>query len=33
MMEYENWDTLGDNNINEIEEHGNKMTGLLLQEK
>jgi hypothetical protein len=30
MMEYEQWDTNGSNNKNEIEEHGNKMTNILL---
>lgn len=31
MMEYADWDTLGDNNINEIEEHGNKMESIIRQ--
>jgi len=30
MMEYLDWDTLGANNINEIDEHANKMKELLL---
>lgn len=30
MMEYEQWDTNGANNNNEIEEHGNKMKKILL---
>ncbi|MDI9356416.1 MAG: DUF1524 domain-containing protein, partial [Chitinophagaceae bacterium] len=29
MMEYEQWDTNGTNNYNEIEEHSKKMTGIL----
>jgi hypothetical protein len=30
MMEYLDWDTMGDNSINEIEEHGNKMIELII---
>ena len=32
MMEYLDWDTLGANNINEIDEHANKMKKLLIDE-
>jgi hypothetical protein len=33
MMEYTNWDIAGRNNVNEIEQHGNKMKKILIKNK